>query len=128
MTDPPTHHNEVRHEWLNSGAYSKYKGHSVSRSGRPGFGEFSYDNFIEVMQNYPKLGGFWIDKENDYWKSHGLFPKIREMRPSFTLSNNNTDTPAFVMMSKEQKTGITPPFDMPPKKPTHPPRLIAEGY
>jgi len=128
MTDDPQWHAEGGHEWLNSGAYSKYKGHSVNLSGRPGFGEYSYDNFVEVMQNYPKLGGFWIDNENDYWKSHGLYAKIREMRPSFTLSNNNTDTPAFDMMSNEQKTGMTPPYDMPQKIHTHPPRLIEADY
>src|SRR5205814_10388404 len=90
MTDDPKWHAEGGHEWLNSGAYSKYKGHSVNLSGRPGFGEFSYDNFIEVMQNYPKLGGFWIDNENDYWKSHGLYAQIRQMRPSFTLDRKST--------------------------------------
>src|SRR6266542_2599975 len=55
MTDDPQWHAEGGHEWLNSGAYSKYKGHSVKLSGRPGFGEYSFDNFVEVMQNYPKL-------------------------------------------------------------------------
>src|SRR2546423_11749874 len=104
MTDDPGHHNEGGTEWMNSAAYSKYKGHSVNLSGRPGFGEFSYDNFIEVMPNYPKLGGFWSDNENAYWKSHGLYAKNREKRANFTLSNNKTDTPAFDMMSNERKT------------------------
>jgi hypothetical protein len=128
MTDDPGHHNEGGTEWMNSSAYSKFKGHTVNLDARPGFGEFSFDNFIEVMKKYPDLGGFWIDNENQYWKDHGLYAQIRKMRPSFTLSNNNTDTPAFDMMSNEQKTGMTPPYDMPQKIHTHPPRLIEADY
>ncbi len=128
MTDDPQWHAEGGHEWLNSGAFSKYAGHSVSLSGRPGFGEFSYDNFIEVMNRYPTLGGFWIDNENDYWKSHGLYAKIRQMRPNYTLSNNNTDTPAFDMISNEQKTGMSPSYDMPQKIYTARPRLVEADY
>ena len=128
MTDDPSHHNEGGTEWMNSKAYSTYKGHSVNLDTRPGFGEFSYDNFIEAMQRYPDLGGFWIDNENDYWKTHGLYAKIRQMRPSFTLSNNNTDTPAFDMISNEQKTGMTPSYDMPQKIFTARPRLVEADY
>ena len=133
MTDDPGHHNEGGTEWMNSAAFSKYAGHSVDLDARPGFGEFSYDNFIEVMNRYPKskfpaLSGFWIDNENQYWIQHGLYAKIHSMRPDFTLSNNNTDTPTFDMISNEQKTGMTPAYDMPQKIFTARPRLVEADY
>src|SRR5919202_4241839 len=70
MTDDPKWHDEGGHEWLNSSAYSAYKGHKVDLTTRPGFGEFSYDNWVEVMQRYPDLAGFWVDNDNEYWLSH----------------------------------------------------------
>jgi hypothetical protein len=133
MTDDPSHHAEGGTEWMNSKAYSTFKGHSVNLDTDAGFGEFSYDNFVEVMTRYPKdkfpaLSGFWIDNENSYWKSHGLYPKIHSMRPDFTLSNNNTDTPTFDMISNEQKTGMSPSYDMPQKIYTARPRLVEADY
>ncbi len=109
MTDDPQWHNEglSSGDWLNSSAYSSYKGHTVDLTTRDGFGEFSYDNFIEVMQKYPNLGGFWIDNDNAYWESHNLYQTIYQTRPNFTLSNNNEDTPIMDMISNEQKTGTT---------------------
>jgi alpha-L-fucosidase len=41
MTDDPSHHNETGFEYLNSSAYSSYKGHSVDLTTRDGFGQFS---------------------------------------------------------------------------------------
>jgi len=46
---------------------------------------FSYDNFVEVMQNYPDLAGFWIDNDNEYWEQHQLYEQIPQLRPDMTL-------------------------------------------
>ncbi|MFJ2198257.1 discoidin domain-containing protein [Streptomyces violaceusniger] len=123
MTDDPQWHAEGGHEWLDSAAYSAYKGHDVDLTTRDGFGEYSYDNFVEVMRKYPELSGFWIDNDNDYWIDHGLYEKIRADRPGWLLSNNNEDTPIMDTVSNEQKTGMTPAYDYPQAIWTPQPRL-----
>jgi alpha-L-fucosidase len=131
MTDDPKWFNEglgSGQSWLNSSAYSSFKGHSVDLHTRPGFGEFSYDNWIEVAQRYPDLGGFWVDNDNEYWEDHDLYAKIYQMRPNFTISNNNEDTPIMDMISNEQKTGMTPSYDYPQAVYTAAPRLIEADY
>lgn len=130
MTDDPQWHAQglTSGSWLNSSAYSSYKGHTVDLTTRDGFGEYSYDNFVEVMQRYPNLGGFWIDNDNQYWIDNGLYERIRSDRPSFTLSNNNEDTPIMDMISNEQKTGMTPSYDYPQAVYTAAPRLIEADF
>ncbi|WP_371655607.1 MULTISPECIES: glycosyl hydrolase family 28 protein [unclassified Streptomyces] len=128
MTDDPQWHNEGGHEWLDSAAYSSYKGSSVDLTTRDGFGQFSYDNFFEVMDRYPDLGGFWIDNDNAYWESHQLYAQIQQKRPSFTLSNNNEDTPIMDMISNEQKTGMSPSYDYPQAVYTAQPRLTEADF
>ncbi|MER6229689.1 alpha-L-fucosidase [Streptomyces sp. NPDC001663] len=128
MTDDPKWHDEQGIETLDSAAYSAYKGHDVDLTTREGFGEFSYDNFFEVMRNYPKLSGFWIDNDNEYWEQHQLYEQIRQLRPAMTLSNNNEDTPIMDMVSHEQKTGMTPPYDQPSAIWTPMPRLTESCY
>jgi len=123
MTDDPQWHDEGGHEWLDSAAYSAYKGSDVDLTTRDGFGQYSYDNFLEVMKKYPKLSGFWIDNDNDYWLDHGLYEKIRADRPAWLLSNNNEDTPIMDTVSNEQKTGMTPAYDYPQAIWTPQPRL-----
>ncbi|MFJ8965603.1 discoidin domain-containing protein [Lentzea sp. NPDC102401] len=124
MTDDPQWHDEGGHEWLDSAAYSKYKGKTVNLQERPGFGQFSYDNFVEVMARYPKLAGFWIDNDNAYWEQNGLYERIRRDRPDMVLSNNNEDTAIMDTISNEQKTGMTPNYDYPQAVYTAAPRLI----
>ncbi|MFI6725751.1 discoidin domain-containing protein [Streptomyces atratus] len=128
MTDDPKWHNEGGHEWLDSAAYSAYKGGSVDLTTRDGFGEFSYDNFFEVMDRYPDLGGFWIDNDNAYWESHDLYAQIYRKRPHYTISNNNEDTPIMDMVSNEQKTGMTPSYDYPQAVYTAQPRLTEADF
>jgi hypothetical protein len=128
MTDDPQWHSEGGHEWLDSSAYSSYKGHSVDLTTRDGFGEFSYDNFFEVMNRYPDLGGFWIDNDNAYWESHNLYAQIYQHRPNYTISNNNEDTPIMDMISNEQKTGMTPSYDYPQAVYTAAPRLTEADF
>ncbi|MET7279976.1 glycoside hydrolase family 88 protein [Kribbella sp. NPDC005582] len=131
MTDDPQWHADGLpdgKDWLDSAAYSKYKGRSVDLTTRDGFGEFSYDNFVEVMQRYPDLGGFWIDNDNAYWERNGLYERIRRERPSYTLSNNNEDTPIMDMISNEQKTGMSPAYDYPQAVYTAAPRLIEADF
>jgi len=131
MTDDPQWWNEglpSGQSWLNSSAYSNYKGHSVDLHTRDGFGEFSYDNFFEVMNRYPDLGGFWIDNDNAYWESHNLYQQVHSTRPNFTLSNNNEDTAEMDMISNEQKTGMTPSYDYPQAVFTAAPRLIEADF
>ncbi|WP_329054476.1 alpha-L-fucosidase [Amycolatopsis sp. NBC_01488] len=128
MTDDPQWHNESGHESLDSAAYSAYKGHPVDLTTRPGFGEFSYDLFDEVMDRYSDLAGFWIDNDNEYWEQHGLYEHIREKRPSWLLSNNNEDTPIMDTVSNEQKTGMTPSYDYPQAIYTPMPRLTEADY
>ncbi|WP_405804935.1 discoidin domain-containing protein [Streptomyces sp. NBC_00210] len=128
MTDDPQWHNEGGHEWLDSAAYSKYKGRTVDLTGRDGFGEFSYDNFFEVMDRYPDLGGFWIDNDNAYWESHNLYAQVYQKRPGYTISNNNEDTPIMDMISNEQKTGMSPSYDYPQAVYTAAPRLIEADF
>ncbi|MER5461500.1 discoidin domain-containing protein [Streptomyces sp. NPDC002668] len=128
MTDDPQWHDEGGHEWLDSAAYSKYKGKSVDLTGRDGFGEFSYDNFFEVMDRYPELGGFWIDNDNAYWESHNLYAQVYQKRPGYTISNNNEDTPIMDMISNEQKTGMSPSYDYPQAVYTAGPRLTEADF
>ncbi|MFF4825626.1 alpha-L-fucosidase [Streptomyces sp. NPDC001312] len=128
MTDDPKWHGEQGMETLDSAAYSAYKGRDVDLTTRPGFGEFSYENFFEVMHNYPKLAGFWIDNNNEYWLQNNLYEKIYETRPDMTLSNNNEDTPIMDMVSHEQKTGMTPAYDQPSAIWTPMPRLAESCY
>ncbi|MEV7037365.1 alpha-L-fucosidase [Amycolatopsis sp. NPDC051061] len=128
MTDDPQWHNETGHESLDSAAYSAYQGHPVDLTTRPGFGEFSYDLFDEVMDRYSDLAGFWIDNDNEYWEQHGLYEHIREKRPSWLLSNNNEDTPIMDTVSNEQKTGMTPSYDYPQAIYTPMPRLTEADY
>ncbi|MGQ4436267.1 glycosyl hydrolase family 28 protein [Streptomyces sp. SAS_260] len=128
MTDDPQWHAEGGHEWLDSAAYSAYKGKSVDLTTRDGFGQFSYDNFFEVMDRYPDLGGFWIDNDNAYWESHDLYQQIYQKRPGYTLSNNNEDTPIMDMISNEQKTGMTPAYDYPQAVYTAQPRLTEADF
>ncbi|MFL6145770.1 MAG: discoidin domain-containing protein [Labedaea sp.] len=130
MTDDPQWHNEglSSGDWLNSSAYSTFKGHSVDLTTRDGFGEFSYDNFFEVMNRYPDLGGFWIDNDNSYWESHDLYAQVYQRRPNYTISNNNEDTPIMDMISNEQKTGMSPSYDYPQAVFTAAPRLIEADY
>ncbi|MEU4247734.1 alpha-L-fucosidase [Amycolatopsis sp. NPDC026612] len=128
MTDDPQWHNETGHESLDSAAYSAYKGKPVDLTTRPGFGEYSYDLFDEVMDRYSDLAGFWIDNDNEYWEQHGLYEHIRDKRPSWLLSNNNEDTPIMDTVSNEQKTGMTPSYDYPQAIYTPMPRLTEADY
>ncbi|MGW7254436.1 glycosyl hydrolase family 28 protein [Streptomyces sp. NPDC054834] len=128
MTDDPQWHDEGGHEWLDSAAYSAYKGKDVDLTTRDGFGQFSYDNFFEVMDRYPDLGGFWIDNDNAYWENHDLYKQIYQKRPNYTLSNNNEDTPIMDMISNEQKTGMSPAYDYPQAVYTAQPRLTEADF
>src|ERR671923_449028 len=128
MTDDPQWHNEQKFETLDSAAYSAYKGKQVDLTTRDGFGEYSYDLFFEVMDNYPDLAGFWIDNDNAYWERNHLYEQIRERRPSWLLSNNNEDTPIMDTVSNEQKTGMTPDYDYPQAAFTPMPRLVEADY
>ncbi|WP_328641932.1 glycosyl hydrolase family 28 protein [Streptomyces canus] len=128
MTNDPQWHDEGGHEWLDSAGYSAYKGKNVDLTTNDGFGQFSYDNFFEVMNRYPDLGGFWIDNDNAYWESHDLYRQIYEKRPNYTLSNNNEDTPIMDMISNEQKTGMTPGYDYPQAVYTAQPRLTEADF
>ncbi len=121
--DPTDPADLAKPSWLDSAAYSAYKNKTVNLHTRPGFGEFSYDNFVEVMNRYQDLAGFWIDNDNEYWEQNGLYERIRAQRPEMTLSNNNEDTPLFDMVSHEQKVGMTPPYDYPQAVWTPMPRL-----
>ncbi len=123
LTDDPKWHDEGGHEWLNSGAYSRYKGHSVDLHTRDGFGEFSYDIWVENMQRYPDLAGIWVDNDNAYWERHGLYERVRKERPNWLLSNNNEDTAIMDTISNEQKSGMTPSYDYPQGAYTAQPRL-----
>lgn len=128
MTDDPQWHDDGGHEWLDSAGFSSYAGHSVDLTTRDGFGEFSYDNFFEVMNRYPNLGGFWIDNDNQYWLDHNLYQQIYQQRPNYTISNNNEDTPIMDMISNEQKTGMTPSYDYPQAVYTAQPRLTEADF
>jgi hypothetical protein len=128
MTDDPQWHSEMGVETLDSAAYSRYKGQQVDLTSRQGFGMYSYDLFFEVMRNYPDLAGFWIDNDNEYWEAHNLYGQIRELRPSWLLSNNNEDTPIMDTVSNEQKTGMTPSYDYPQAAFTPLPRLTEADY
>ncbi|OLB64945.1 MAG: hypothetical protein AUI10_08960 [Actinobacteria bacterium 13_2_20CM_2_72_6] len=121
--DPTDPADLAKPSWLDSAAYSAWKHKDVNLHTRPGFGEFSYDNFVEVMNNYKDLAGFWIDNDNQFWEQNGLYERIRVERPDMTLSNNNEDTPIMDMVSHEQKVGMTPPYDYPQAVWTPQPRL-----
>jgi alpha-L-fucosidase len=127
-TPAPDPNDLTKPSWFDSAAFSAYAGHPVNLNTRPGFGEFSYDNFFEVMQRYPDLGGFWIDNLNQYWMDNHLFEQIRAQRPDMLLSNNNEDTPLFDTVSNEQKTGMTPPYDYNSALWTSMPRLTESDY
>ncbi|HEV2781810.1 MAG TPA: alpha-L-fucosidase [Actinophytocola sp.] len=122
-TDPNDALDTTKPSWMDSAAYSAWKGREVNLQLRPGFGEYSYDLFVEVMRRYDDLAGFWIDNDNAYWEQNGLYELIRQQRPTWTLSNNNEDTPIMDMVSHEQKVGMTPAYDYPQAVLTPMPRL-----
>ncbi len=131
MTDDPQWFNEglgSGQSWLNSSAYSSWKGRTVNLHTRDGFGEYSYDLFLEVADRYPDLGGFWIDNDNAIWEDRGLYAEIYRRRPNYTISNNNEDTSIMDMISNEQKTGMTPSYDYPQAVYTAAPRLIEADF
>ena len=128
MTNDAQWHNLNNHEWFDSAAFSTYAGHTVDMDTQAGFGEFSYDNFFDVMQSHPTLDGFWIDNDNQYWLDHNLYAQIYQLHPNMTISNNNEDTPIMDMISNEQKTGMTPAYDMPQAYFTAQPRLTEADY
>jgi alpha-L-fucosidase len=146
--DPNDPTDMAKPSWLDSAAYNTYMksvnpAHvDVNLHTRPGFGEYSYNNMMEVVQNpkYKDLGGFWIDNLNSYWTNPAndpdpadttklsLFERVRKLRPNWLLSNNNEDTPLFDTVSNEQKTGMTPPYDYNSALWTSMPRLTESDY
>ncbi|MEV6848972.1 discoidin domain-containing protein [Actinoplanes sp. NPDC051411] len=128
MTNDAQWHDLNDHEWMDSAAYSAYKGHTVDLDTPDGFGEYSYDNFFDVMESHPSLDGFWVDNDNQYWLDHNLYAQIYQLHPNMTISNNNEDTPIMDMISNEQKTGMTPAYDMPQAYYTAQPRLTEADY
>jgi hypothetical protein len=122
-TDPNDPLDTTKPSWMDSAGYSAWKGKTVNLQTRPGFGEYSYDLFVEVMRDYEDLGGFWIDNDNQYWEQNRLYERIRAERPQWTLSNNNEDTPIMDMVSHEQKVGMTPAYDYPQAVLTPQPRM-----
>ncbi|MET9634637.1 alpha-L-fucosidase [Lentzea sp. NPDC006480] len=128
MTDDPQWHAEQGVEMLDSAAYSAYKGEQVDLTTREGFGKYSYDLFFEVMKNYNDLAGFWIDNDNEYWERNKLYEQIRQLQPTWLLSNNNEDTPIMDTVSNEQKTGMFPSYDYPAATFTPMPRLSEACY
>lgn len=128
MTDDPQWHSEQGVPMLDSAAYSAYRGEQVDLTTREGFGKYSYDLFFEVMRNYEDLAGFWIDNDNEYWERNRLYEQIRQLRPSWLLSNNNEDTPIMDTVSNEQKTGMVPSYDYPAATFTPMPRLSEACY
>ncbi|MGW6935445.1 alpha-L-fucosidase [Lentzea sp. NPDC054927] len=128
MTDDPQWHSEQGVQMLDSKAYSDYKGEQVDLTTREGFGKYSYDLFFEVMKNYNDLAGFWIDNDNEYWERNKLYEQIRQLQPTWLLSNNNEDTPIMDTVSNEQKTGMFPSYDYPAATFTPMPRLSEACY
>jgi hypothetical protein len=102
---------------------------AIGGPGHPGrLRGYSYDNFFDVMQSHPTLDGFWIDNDHQYWLDHNLYQQIYQLHSNMTLSNNNEDAPIMDMISNEQKTGMTPAYDMPQAYYTAAPRLIEADY
>ncbi|SMC98037.1 alpha-L-fucosidase [Lentzea albidocapillata] len=128
MTDDPQWHSEHGVQMLDSAAYSAHKGEQVDLTTREGFGRYSYDLFFEVMRNYDDLAGFWIDNDNEYWERNKLYEQVRQLRPTWLLSNNNEDTPIMDTVSNEQKTGMFPSYDYPAATFTPMPRLSEACY
>ena len=128
MTNDAQWHDLNGHEWMDSAAYSAYKGSTVDLDSQDGFGQYSYDNFLDVMKSHPALDGFWIDNDNQYWLDHNLYAQVYQLHPNMTISNNNEDTPIMDMISNEQKTGMTPSYDMPQAYFTAQPRLTEADY
>jgi hypothetical protein len=128
MTDDPQWHSEQGVQMLDSAAYSAHKGEQVDLTTREGFGKYSYDLFFEVMKNYNDLAGFWIDNDNEYWERNKLYEQIRQLQPTWLLSNNNEDTPIMDTVSNEQKTGMFPSYDYPAATFTPMPRLSEACY
>ncbi|MDX8054441.1 alpha-L-fucosidase [Lentzea sp. BCCO 10_0798] len=128
MTDDPQWHSEQGVQMLDSAAYSAHKGEQVDLTTREGFGRYSYDLFFEVMKNYDDLAGFWIDNDNEYWERNKLYEQVRQLRPTWLLSNNNEDTPIMDTVSNEQKTGMFPSYDYPAATFTPMPRLSEACY
>ena len=115
MTDDPQWHDEGGRETGSTRPPTRRTRAARSTcTTRDGFGEFSYDNFFEVMQRLPgprRASGSTTTTPTG--SSNGLYEQIRQQRPHYTLSNNNEDTPIMDMISNEQKTGMTPSYDYP---------------
>ncbi|KOV88314.1 CBM35 domain-containing protein [Nocardia sp. NRRL S-836] len=128
MTDDPQWHSEQGVQMLDSRAYSEHRGEQVDLTTREGFGKYSYELFFEVMRDYADLAGFWIDNDNEYWERNRLYEQVRQLRPTWLLSNNNEDTPIMDTVSNEQKTGMVPSYDYPAATFTPMPRLSEACY
>ncbi|RCG29895.1 hypothetical protein DQ384_17125 [Sphaerisporangium album] len=113
MTDDPRWHDETGVGLLDSAAYSAHKGAPVDLTTRDGFGAFAYDNFAEVMRLYPDLAGFWIDRENAYWRRSGLYDRIRAERPEWLLVSNDQDHPPGDATMDVVAPGVTASADVP---------------
>src|SRR5207248_4723763 len=57
-----------------------------------------------------------------------LYEQIRQLRPSYLLSNNNEDTPIMDTVSNVQKTGMTTSYDYPAAVTVPMPRLTEADY
>jgi alpha-L-fucosidase len=107
ITDDPRWHDEAGVESLDSSAYSAFKDAPHDLTTRDGFGHFAYDNFVELMRRYPDLAGFWIDKENAYWRRSGLYQRIRAERPGWIIASNDPDIPPADRMMDVVSPAVT---------------------
>jgi alpha-L-fucosidase len=87
--DGPGHAHDYGVNWMDSAAYSAYKGASNDLSTSVGWGQYSYDIVDELISNYPKVAGFWFDGWDGAWDALGLVSHIHARNDNLICTRNN---------------------------------------
>jgi alpha-L-fucosidase len=82
ITPDPSHHADDGFEQLDKAAYAAYKNDPKLDITTPeGFGHYSYDVVMELLDRYPDIAGFWFDHFNGAWGPLHLLDTIRKRSP-----------------------------------------------
>ncbi|RKP49875.1 hypothetical protein D7Z26_18775 [Cohnella endophytica] len=77
-------------EWLDREAYRDYKNdESVDIWSREGYLAYSIEVMEELLENYPRIAGFWFDGYHDKREAQEVFAKLHRVRSDLILINND---------------------------------------
>jgi alpha-L-fucosidase len=115
--DGPGHAHDYGVNWMDSAAYSAYKGAACDLTTWEGWGRYSYDVVDELITNYPKLAGFWFDGWDGMWDKLGLISRLHERNDDLICTRNNfgnaPDHGTDAMALENYKKVFSPSYDYP---------------